>query len=281
MAYTTLISPADLNMQLDQPNTAIFDCRFYLAQPEQGFQEYQESHIPGAIYVNLDQDLSGEIITGKTGRHPLPEIHTISKRFGSWGIDNTTQVFIYDNLNGAIAARLWWTLKWLGHDHAAVLDGGWEAWLNADLPLSNQIPDPQQKRFYPQVRDYLVADLGYVEEIRLDPEHLLVDARSAERFWGLDEPIDPRAGHIAGAVSAPYTENLNQEGFFLPEYELKDRFDNLLGDIPVQNVTMYCGSGVTSIHNMIAMVIAGYEMPKLYPGSWSEWSADPDRPAGP
>jgi thiosulfate/3-mercaptopyruvate sulfurtransferase len=281
MVYTTLISPAELHSSLGQPDTAIFDCRFYLAEPNQGFLEYQEQHIPGAIYVNLDQDLSGEIIPGKTGRHPLPDIQVINKRFSSWGIDNATQVLIYDNLNGAIAARLWWMLRWLGHDKAAVLDGGWEGWIKAQFPMSDQTPKLTRKEFSPRVQDHFLADLAYVEDIRQDPNYLLVDSRSAERFWGIDEPIDPVAGHIPGAVSAPYTENLNSEGFFLTEDELKERFENLLGEIPVENVTLYCGSGVTSIHNIIAMIIAGYGMPKLYPGSWSEWCADPDRPIGP
>jgi thiosulfate/3-mercaptopyruvate sulfurtransferase len=257
------------------------DCRFYLPEPDRGYQEYLEGHIPGATYIHLDRDLSGEIVAGQTGRHPLPDSETFAQRLSKWGVDNSTQVIAYDNMGGALAARLWWMLRWLDHERAAVLDGGWNAWVSKQYPQEKEIQKRQESSFTPNEHPDMIADTDFVDRIRLDPDYLLVDARSAERYWGLKETIDFKAGHIPGAVTAPYLENLTEDEYFLPVEELKERYLNLLGDIPEENVVLYCGSGVTSIHSMISMVLAGYDLPKLYPGSWSEWSADPTRPIAP
>ena len=281
MEYKTIISAADLFDNLDHPDIAIMDCRFYIPEPDRGYQDYLAGHIPGSLYLNLDQDLSGEIIPGITGRHPLPEVEVFTERLSGWGIDRSTQVIAYDNMGGALAARLWWMLRWLGHDQAAVMDGGWNAWLKAKYSQESTVQSREPKEFIAKVNPEYIADLTFVDEIRLDPDYLLVDARSAERYWGLKETIDVKAGHIPGAVTAPYLENMTEDECFLPVEQLMERYQDLLDGIPAENVILYCGSGVTSVHSMISMVMAGFDMPKLYPGSWSEWSADPDRPIAP
>lgn len=281
MAYQTIISAGDLNKNLTNPTWAIFDCRFYLGETERAAREYLEGHIPGAVYVDLDRDLSSEVIPGKTGRHPLPDSQIFADRLSTWGIDDEVQVVVYDNEGGGLAGRLWWLLRWLGHKNVAVLDGDWNAWNNGNYPVEIGEVKNNTKVFMAVEHPEYLVDLNYVDEIRLDPDYLLLDARSAERYWGLKETVDIKAGHIPGAVTAPYSENLNKNGFFLTPAQLKERFQNLLDGIPAENVVVYCGSGVTAVHNIIAMVIAGYSMPKLYPGSWSEWSLDPDRPIAP
>ena len=281
MEYKTIISAADLFKQLDNPDLVLLDCRFYLPEPERGYQEYLEGHIPGAGYINLNKDLSGEIIPGITGRHPLPAPGVFAERLSGWGIDRSSQVIAYDNMGGALAGRLWWMLNWLGHDLVAVMDGGWNAWLKNDYSQDIAVQTSKPKNFIPAENPTYIADLAFVDEIRLDPDYLLVDARSPERYWGLKETIDTKAGHIPGAVTAPYMENMTEDEYFLPVEGLRERYQNLLEGLPAENVILYCGSGVTSIHSLIAMVMAGFNMPKLYPGSWSEWIADPSRPIEP
>ena len=281
MDYKTILSSETLQENLENPTWAILDCRFYLQEPERGYQEYLKSHIPGAVYVDLDRDLSGEIIPGKTGRHPLPDSQTFAETLSSWGIDQSAQVIAYDNKGGALAARLWWMLRWLGHERVAVLNGDWNAWSGLGYPVESGQVTRERKTFQPVEHPEYIADVELVEQIREDENYLLLDARSPKRYWGLEEPIDARAGHIPGAVTAPYENNLDREGFFLSPPELKERFDSLLAGLPSSQVIVYCGSGVTSNHNLIAMVEAGYEMGLLYPGSWSEWITDPNRPLAP
>ncbi len=281
MAFQTILSAAELNKNLDNPDWAIMDCRFDFDKPELGYQEYLTGHIPGSLYINLDRDLSSKIIPGKTGRHPLPDKKVLADRLSSWGIDSSTQVVVHDNKNGALAARLWWMLRWLGHENVAVLDGGWPAWDIEKYPVETGEFTRETRVFSPAEHPQYIVDVNVIEEIRLDPDYLLVDSRAAERYWGINETIDPVAGHIPGAVTAPYAGNLDDQGFFLKAELLKERFENLLVGIPAEQVIFYCGSGVTACHNIVAMVEAGYEMPKLYPGSWSEWITDPSRPIGP
>lgn len=281
MDFTTIISVNDLFNKLDNPNWAIVDCRSYPSEPEQGYQEYLEGHIPGAIYAHLDRNLSGEIIPGKTSRHPLPDVQEFTDTLSTWGIDRQTQVIAYDNSGGAIAARLWWMLRWVGHGCAAVLNGGWSAWIERGYAQESQESFRSRRLFTPHLDPEIVVDTQFVNEIRLDPEYLLIDARAPERFWGLEEPIDSIAGHIPGAVSAPYSENLTEDGYFQSDEVLTERYRDLLGDYSPIKTILYCGSGVTAIHNIIAMVQVGYDMPLLYPGSWSEWITDPSRPIAP
>lgn len=281
MAYNTILSVETLQENLNNPTWAILDCRFYLQETERGYQEYLASHIPGAIYIHLDRDLSGEIIPGKTGRHPLPDSQTFAERLSSWGIDNSTQVIAYDNMGGAIAARLWWMLRWVGHDQVAVLDGDWQAWSKQGSPVESGENWRERREFQAREHPEYIATVEEVEQVREDDNYMLLDARSPQRYWGLEEPIDSKAGHIPGAVTAPYENNLTLEGYFLSADELRERFEVLLEGVPPAQVIMYCGSGVTSAHNLIAMMVAGYEMGLLYPGSWSEWITDPARPVGP
>jgi thiosulfate/3-mercaptopyruvate sulfurtransferase len=281
MDFRTIISPEELKGILRSPDLAVVDCRFYLDDPGKGFQEYLAGHIPGAIYADLDRDLSGEIIPGKTGRHPLPDSAVFVEQLSKWGIDESTQVVAYDDRSGAIAARLWWLLRWLGHERVAVLNGDIRAWVQKDFSLESGENNRPSKEFIPHENPEYFVDPNFVDQIRQDENYLLLDARSPERYWGLKESIDNQSGHIPGAVTAPYEQNLDPEGNFLPASELRERYESLLNGLPPQQVVVYCGSGVTAIHNLIAMVEAGYDLPLLYPGSWSEWITDPGRPVSP
>lgn len=280
MQYQTLISPADLVQHLDDPDWAIVDCRFSLADTLRGRGDYLQAHIPGAVYAHLDEDLSGPIIPGVTGRHPLPEVKTLAQRFSNWGIDRGVQVVAYDDASGALAAvRLWWMLRWLGHHAIAVLDGGWQHWQDAGYPLraGHEARNPRGE-FVPRPCPDLVVTAGEIAKMCQDAGSRVYDARAAERYRGENETIDPVAGHIPGALSAPYSDNLTPQGVFRSKEELRAHYQALLGDIPGERTAFYCGSGVTSIHNILAMVHAGLGEPRLYAGSWSEWITDPQRP---
>lgn len=279
MSYTTLISTGDLSLHLDDPNWAIIDCRFKLNDLEYGRRAYEQAHIAGAVYADLNQDLSGEIIPGKTGRHPLPPPEVTAQRFGSRGIDEQTQVVAYDDAGGALAAaRLWWMLRWLGHDQASVLDGGWQKWQQEGRPVRSGVERRPPRRFVPRVRPELVVDASDVLHALGNPSFRLFDVRSAERYRGESEPIDPVAGHIPGAICAPYPENLDPNGQFKSPEELRAKYQALLGDHFAQQSAFYCGSGGTAPHSVLAMLHAGLGEAKLYAGSWSDWILDPQRP---
>jgi thiosulfate/3-mercaptopyruvate sulfurtransferase len=275
--FETIIQADELLTILDDPDLAIFDCRFSLKDPAQGRREYQKGHLPGAVYLDLDRDLSGKIIPGETGRHPFPEAGEFAARLSSWGVGPETQVVAYDDLTGAIAARLWGLLRWLGHKKAAVLSGGWSKWLSKDYPTTTQIslPSPREFRANPQ-GDFLMS-AAEVEELLGRDDFLIVDSRSENRYRGIEEPIDAIAGHIPGAVSHPYEGNLDDDGYFLNTEQLRTRFEKAFYDHPADQMVFYCGSGVTSIHNLIAMIQIGKALPKLYPGSWSDWILKPER----
>ena len=278
MSYGDIIHVQDLKDHLEDPNWVIIDCRYSIAEPELGYQEYLEGHIPGALYVSLEDELTGRIKPGETGRHPLPEVEEMVEKLSSWGVMRDTQVVVYDHSSGAFAARLWWILYWLGHEKVAVVNGGWEAWLKNIGQIEEVVNNGKPGEFMPNLRNDLAVDAQFVDKIRLSPGYLLLDSRSPERYHGIEETIDPIAGHIPGAISAPYQDNLTEDGLFKSEKELRVRFSEILGQIPPENTIFYCGSGVSAIHNIIAMRIAGYEMARLYPGSWSEWITDPARP---
>lgn len=278
MIYSTIISPATLDSHLESADWAIVDCRFSLEDPDRGRRDYVLSHIPGAIYAHLDEDLSSPIIPGKTGRHPLPEIETFCQTLGQWGIGPGVQVVVYDDSGGAIAARLWWMLSWLGHDAVAVLDGGWPRWhLEGRIVKAGNESRPARE-FRPNRHDSMIVDANQVNSIREDRGWLLLDSRSAERFRGENETIDPIAGHIPGAVSAPYADNLDQNGIIYSREEIRSRFQAILADTPPDRAVFYCGSGVSAAQNLLAMAYAGITGSKLYVGSWSEWITDPRRP---
>ena len=268
----------------------LVDCRFSLADAEAGRRAYAEGHIPDAVYAHVNQDLSGEVVPGKTGRHPLPDPDRFARAAERWGIEPNRQIIAYDDSGGAMAARFWWLLRWLGHDEVAVLDGGIRAWLEAGQSarmggarntwagtLSREVPDHRSGRFEPRPRSELIVDTAAVDARRTEPNARLLDARAPERFRGEIEPIDPVAGHIPGAVSLPF-ESLVHDGRFRPVDEIKARFASALGAVTPDNAIAYCGSGVTACHLVLAAAHAGLEGVLLYPGSWSEWITDPSRP---
>jgi thiosulfate/3-mercaptopyruvate sulfurtransferase len=272
MTYTTLISPAELLPHLNDRKWLVVDCRFSLADPSIRQSHYLLSHIAGAVYAHVNEDLSGPILPGKTGRHPLPTVERAAETFSRLGIRAGVQVVAYDDMGGALgAARLWWMLRWLGHEAVAVLDGGWQRWVKKDRPVKEGLETRPAQNFLARPHPEMIAERAEVEAICFDPAYRLLDARSAERYRGENETIDPVAGHIPGALSAPYANNLTPEGNFCPVGELRARYQAILGGIPAENAIIYCGSGVSAAHDILAMVHAGLNQPRLYPGSWSEW----------
>jgi thiosulfate/3-mercaptopyruvate sulfurtransferase len=278
VTYRTLVDPGDVAAHLTDPDWAVVDCRFALADPEHGEAAYLAGHIPGAVYAHLDRDLAGAVVPGHTGRHPLPEPAALAATLGRWGIDARTQVVAYDDAGGAMAARLWWMLRWLGHDAVAVMDGGWPAWLARDRPVRAGRETRPARSFNPRPRPEMLADAAEVLRLRSDPSARVLDARSADRYRGENETIDPVAGHIAGAVSAPFAENLASDGAFRSPDALKTHYSAILGTVSPDRAVVYCGSGVTAAHNLLALAHAGLDGARLYAGSWSEWITDPARP---
>lgn len=281
MAYRTLITTSELADHLAAPDWAIVDCRFSLAEPDRGRLAYREGHIPGAVYAHLNEDLSSPVIPGVTGRHPLPKIEMAVHTFSGWGIDEQVQVVAYDDWGlggGASAARLWWLLRWLGHEAVAVLDGGWGKWAAENRPVDTGVEYRAPRQFKPELRSGLLASTQEVDVMRRDPQGRVFDSRALERYRGETEPFDPVAGHIPGAKPAPYAENLGTDGQLLAHKELRERFRNLLGGTAPENAVFYCGSGVTAAYNVLAMAHAGLGDARLYNGSWSEWITNPDRP---
>ena len=275
--FTTIITTEELADHLNDPDWAVVDCRFDLKNPDWGFTDYQSGHIPGAIYAHLDKDLAGPV-TEQTGRHPLPDVYAFARRLSEWGISNQTQVVVYDTQGGAYAARLWWMLRLVGNFAAAVLDGGYPKWQQEGRPTAKGVEHRPQAEFIPHPDWGLVADAVEVERIRKDPAYSLIDARAPERFRGEVEPIDAIAGHIPGAVNRFHARNLSSSGTLLDPGTLRAQFAELIGSADPRNVVVYCGSGVTSAHHVLAMVHAGLPTPRLYVGSWSEWIRDRNRP---
>ncbi|WP_077614842.1 sulfurtransferase [Caenibacillus caldisaponilyticus] len=259
-----------LAQRLGSPNIVVVDCRFNMADPEEGKREYERFHIPGAVYFDLEEDMSGPV-TEHGGRHPLPDPKTFAEKLGERGIDHTKTVIAYDDQNGAMAARFWWLLGYLGHPNVAVLDEGFSAWVKKGLPVSNDKPIPVRTQFIPNIQhDWVVPMIGVKTRA---PEEVLVDARSPERYRGEKETIDRKAGHIPGAENWFWEDNL-RDGKWRSAEELKERFRPLMH----KPVTVYCGSGVTACANILAMKRAGLKNIKLYPGSWSDWISYPDNP---
>jgi thiosulfate/3-mercaptopyruvate sulfurtransferase len=275
--FTTLIDANTLSGQLSRDDLVLFDCRFDLTNEPWGQVQYAAAHLPGAFYLHLDHDLSSPI-TASSGRHPLPDPGSVAKKLGALGVGADTQVVAYDQGNGAYAARLWWLARWIGLRNVAVLDGGFAAWRAAGLPLTDTVraPAPQTLAVSATSDAWLTSEA--VDNLRLRPGNLLVDARGAERFQGRNETLDPVAGHVPGARNHPFAGNLGADGKFLPAQELRRRFDTLLGSVPPSAVISMCGSGVTACHNLLALEHAGLTGARLYAGSWSEWIRDPRRP---
>ncbi|MGI4857736.1 MAG: sulfurtransferase [Janthinobacterium lividum] len=278
--FTTLIDPADLANRIIEgaDSLCIIDCRADLLDPDAGARAFAERHLPGARFLDLAQDLSGPK-TGATGRHPLPDRDVFAARLAALGIHAHTQVVAYDAHGGSYAARLWWLLRWLGHADVAVLDGGFQAWeAHGGLVEFSEPRAATPGDFTPRAAltgtidaAAILADIGR-------GEWLVVDARAPERFRGDEEPIDPVGGHIPGARNRFFKNNLDPNGRFKPAAALREEFTTLLGARPATQAVMQCGSGVTACHNLLALEVAGLEGAVLYPGSWSEWTADRSRP---
>lgn len=278
MTYNTIISTATLAEHLKDAEWVIFDCRFSLADASAGFNAYREGHIPNARYAHLDDDLSSSITT-ESGRHPLPDFDLLAEKLGCWGVSNQSQVVVYDDVSGSFAGRMWWLLRCLGHDAVAVLDGGITQWQKEERELSTDEATITPTVFKPQRRHAQWIDVQQLQERLQNKEIKLLDARMPERYRGDQEPIDTKAGHVPGAVNHPWKLNLNAEGLFLSPEELRAQFfAQHLSTIPSEQVVHMCGSGVTACHNLLAMEIAGLSGSLLYPGSWSEWIRDPQRP---
>ena len=277
-----LIEPQQLATHLNDPDWAIVDCRFDLARPDWGAQVYAAGHIPHALYAHLDHDLTAPR-TPRSGRHPLPPPEALALTFARLGIDERVQVVAYDQGPGAFAARLWWLLRWLGHEQAAVLNGGLPAWERAGLPLASAVQPRAPRQFRAQPHPALVVTDSEVAQLSISGalargEQLLIDARSADRFAGENETIDPVAGHIAGARNHPYTANLDAHGRFREPAALREQWAGILGGASAQRLISMCGSGVTACHNLLGLEVAGFPGARLYAGSWSQWITDPTHP---
>jgi thiosulfate/3-mercaptopyruvate sulfurtransferase len=278
MIFPHLITTSQL-AEFRKPDWVIIDCRFDLSKPDWGFLNYQEGHLPDAIYAHLDQDLSGKV-TQRTGRHPLPDPDIFSNKLTAWGIQKDTQVVVYDTTGGSFAVRLWWMMRYYGHSQVALLDGGFPMWLreNRAIQIGVYHPNPASIPFVPSFHREMLVSADEVEKIHQNPLYLLIDARSSQRFSGELEPIDSVAGHIPGALNRFHVKNLTHEGVFKSPSILQIEFTRLLKNTPPENVVVYCGSGVTSCHHLLAMEIAGLKGARLFAGSWSEWIRDPNRP---
>ncbi len=275
MSYTTFIQPKDAFENLDNPDFLFIDCSYSLADKSWGVSEYKKEHIPAALYADLHDDLSGEIITGTTSRHPLPQKEALVKFFSKLGIDKNVQVVAYDATAGFMAAaRLWWLLRWAGHEKVAVLNGGKAAWQAAGYPLTAGIKPVQPKDFVANFNDDMLASAAEVMASIEAGNTCLIDSRTADRYAGQNETIDPVAGHIPTAVSKPFNAKIGAEGVAAPSV-YKEYFQQ---EYAKGNVVFYCGSGVTAAYNVLLAVYAGYPLPKLYAGSWSEWITDVARP---
>ncbi len=275
MTWTTLISADELGTAIDR--CVVIDCRHDLLKPQAGIDAYTEGHIPGARFLSQDTDLAGAK-TGSNGRHPLPDRDTLAARLRACGLGKGQQLVCYDGHGGMYAARLWWLARWLGHAPVAVLDGGLDAWRRERLPLSTETPNPAAGDFAAAPSLAREVDAGLILRSLGSSQLLVIDARAPERYRGEVEPIDPVAGHIPGALNRPFALNLRPDGRFKPGPALRAEMATLLAGRDPASVIHQCGSGVTACHNLLAMAVAGLEEAALYPGSWSEWCADPARP---
>lgn len=276
MSFTTLVDAATLAAHLDDPDWLIIDVRHQLADTAYGARVYAAGHIPGAFFLHCDCDLSGAT-TGTNGRHPLPDPEKLARRLGEIGVGPQTQVVVYDDAQGMIAGRMWWLLRWLGHEQVAVLDGGLQAWNASNGGLTQQVPVARPANFVAKVCDRCV-DTDYVQAFLETSRMHLVDARSPDRYRGENETIDPVAGHIPGAVNRFFGDNLQADGRFKSASQLRMEWLAVLAGALPEQVVHQCGSGVSACHNMLAMEIAGLPGSRLYGGSWSEWCANRERP---
>jgi thiosulfate/3-mercaptopyruvate sulfurtransferase len=276
MRHATLVSCAELAAHLNEPKWIVFDCRHDLFDVDAGLKAYAQAHVPGAFHLHLDRDLSAPA-TGTNGRHPLPGPAAFAELLGRFGVTRGVQVVAYDAGPGPYASRLWWMLRWLGHADVAVLDGGYARWVAEARPVATDLPRARPAEFRGGAGEqWLTAD--EIEAHLGQPDQLILDARSPDRFRGENETLDPVGGHIPGAANRFFMANLAPDGAFKPAAQLREEFLQVLGAAEPENVVHQCGSGVTACHNLLAMEVAGLTGSRLYPGSWSEWCADPARP---
>jgi thiosulfate/3-mercaptopyruvate sulfurtransferase len=276
MSFRTLLDAPTLAAHLTDPSFVIVDCQFKLDDPLWGRAAYERAHIQGALYADLNRDLSSAP-SGSNGRHPLPSVDAVQETFSRLGIDRSRQVVAYDQDNGMFASRLWWLLRWLGHDAVAVLDGGLAGWVRGGFPTSSAIELPTRRSFEARPdRDSMVT-AGEVEALQGAAGHRLIDARAPQRFRGEVEPIDRAAGHIPGARNYFFMNSVDVNGRFEAPEVVRARLESALDGVPPERAICYCGSGVTAAHVLLAMEHAGLHGAKLYPGSWSEWSSDAAR----
>ena len=263
-----LVDSQWLSSQLDNPQVVIADCRFQLANPDWGEEQYNRSHIKGAYYLNLDRDLSGNV-QRYGGRHPLPDIDVLAQKLAGMGIvKNETLVVAYDDSRFAFASRLWWLLRYMGHDKVALLDGGWHGWLQHDYAVTNAIPKTKSGNFDPQPNSDWLVDMNAVKSAQTKDEIVIVDSRDRDRYLGETEPIDPIAGSIEGAVNSPWKQVSNESGYLKP-FEVQQQLWKDYKD--AKEIILYCGSGVTACVNLFSLSMVGVESTKLYPGGWSDW----------
>lgn len=263
-----VVSNKWLYENLNDPDIAIFDCRFSLADPQSGKQQYQTSHIPGSYYLDLNQDLSSSVLL-HGGRHPLPNIEEFADKLSAMGI-NSGQTFViaYDDSRLAFASRLWWLLRYLGHTKVAVLDGGFNGWIASKYPVTDIIPAQRNGKFIPQPQTQMIVDRETVKNRKDSSQTALIDSRENDRYQGIREPIDKIAGHIQSAINYPWKEVTDSHGYLLPQQQQINRWQQLENK---QEIMVYCGSGVTACVNLLSLELAGINKAKLYPGSWSDW----------
>ena len=276
-AFTTLIDARTLAQHFKPSEWALFDCRYDLVYPDFGRKAYLESHLPGACFIDVGEDLSG-VQSGWNGRHPLPDPYVFAVKLGMYGVTRDTQVVAYDDADGMMSARLWWLLRWIGHTKVAVLDGGLQAWSRSACALSTDMPAVSAAVYQPEPNDTAWVDAQAVRLNLDNPQMLIVDARSPDRFRGENETLDPVGGHIPGAVNRFFRENLQSDYCFKPAEILRQEFEPIIQGWKPDQVVHQCGSGITACHNLLAMEIAGLQGTRLYPGSWSEWCMDETHP---
>ena len=276
MSFSTLVSCAELAAHLNDPDWRVIDCRHQLSDVSYGERVYGEGHLSGALFMHLDRDLSSPM-NGSNGRHPLPDVARLSQKLRAAGVGSKTQVVVYDDAGGMIAVRLWWLLRWLGHDKVAVLDGGIGQWIKEGRALTTDVAKVAPAVFTAAPRDWLVSAEAVMENIETRA-FCLVDARAPDRFRGENETLDPVGGHIPGARNRFFRDNLGADGLFKSAAELRAEWLAVLDGVPPEASVMYCGSGVSACHNLLALSLAGLDGARLYAGSWSEWCSDPARP---
>ncbi|MFD0589491.1 sulfurtransferase [Paenibacillus sp. GCM10027627] len=269
-----IVSLEWLKERLGEPGLVVADCRFVMGQPDAGRSLYETSHIPGAIYMDLEKDLSAPV-EEHGGRHPLPDIFDLTVTMSRAGIGNETTVVAYDDQGGAMASRLWWLLKYLGHEKVYVLDRGFAAWTEAGFPVSSEQPEVAQASFLAEVRHSMLVEMAEVQELLGSERVTLIDSREAPRYRGEVEPLDRVAGHIPGAINRFWKEGLDATGAWKEEAAQAERFSDLDGD---RELIVYCGSGVTATPNVIALQEAGFSKVRLYAGSWSDWISYEENP---